>query len=100
MIEIILNIIFGCTLGYLAYYGKNVKIQQICLCICLGFIAYGIVDQIINIFNSEYVQIMLEYSKNIFPHTFKILINFAWLAILCFSFYATIKIIIQPKGSA
>lgn len=100
MIGIILNVIFGCTLGYLAYYGKNEYLSKICLCVCLGFITCGIIDQIMDIFNSEYLQIMWEYSKNIFPYTFKILINFAWLALLCFSFYVTIKIIIKPKGSA
>ena len=97
MIGIILSVIFGCTLGYLAYYGKNEYLSKICLCVCLGIITCGIINQIMDIFNSEYLQIMWEYSKNIFPYIFKILINFAWLAMLCFSFYVTIKIIARPK---
>ena len=100
MIGTILSIIFGCTLGYLAYFGKNKYLSKICLCICLGFVTYGIIDEVINIFNSEYHKIMWEYSKNIFSHTFKILFDFIWLAMLCSTFYYTIKRIVWPKGSA
>lgn len=100
MIGIILSIIFGCTLGYLAYFGKNEYLSKICLCACLGFVTYGIVDQVIDIFNSEYYKIMWEYSKNIFPHMFKILFDFIWLVMLCSTFYYTIKRIARPKGSA
>ena len=100
MIEIILSIIFGCIVGYLAYFGKNKYLSKICLFICLGFITYSIVAQIMDIFNSEYVQIMWEYSKNIFPHIFKILINFVWLTMLFVVFYSTIKRIARPKGGA
>ena len=100
MIGIILSIIIGCILGYLAYFGKNEFLSKICLCICLAFITYGIVDQVMDIFNSEYHKIMWEYSKNIFPYIFEILIDFAWLAITCVVFYLTIKRIVRPKGGA
>lgn len=100
MIGIILSIIFGCTVGYLAYYGKNERLSKICLCICIAFFICGIVDQVTNIFNSEYHKIIWEYSKNIFPYIFKILIDFIWLAMLCGSFYYTIKRITRPEGSA
>lgn len=100
MIGIILSIIFGCIVGYLAYFGKNKYLSKICLCICLGFITFGIVDQIIDIFNSEYHKIMWEYAKNIFPHVFKILVDFIWLTILFVVFHSTIKRIARPKGSA
>ena len=100
MIEIVLSIIFGCILGYLAYYGKNEYLSKICLCICLGFIVCCIVCQIIDMFNSEYGQIILEYSKNIFPYIFEIIFDFIWLAMLCVIFYYTIKRIARPKGSA
>lgn len=96
MIGIILSIIIGCILGYLAYFGKNKYLSKICLCICLPFIVYGIVDQVINIFNSEYQKIMWEYSKDIFPYIFEILIDFAWLAMLFVVFHSTIKRIARP----
>ena len=100
MTGIILSIIFGFTLGYLAYYGKNEYLSKICLCICLGIITCSIIDQIIDMFNSEYHKIIWEYSKSIFPYTFKILVDFIWLAILCSAFYCIIKRIARPKGSA
>jgi len=100
MIGIILSIIIGCILGYLAYFGKNEYISKICLCICLAFITYGIVDQVMDIFNSEYQKIMWEYSKNIFPYFFEILFNFIWLIMLFSVFYYTIERIARPKGGA
>lgn len=100
MIGIILSIIIGCIVGYLAYFGKNKYLSKICLCICLPFITYDIVDQVMDIFNPEYYKIMWEYSKNIFPYIFEILIDFAWLAITCIVFYLTIKRIARPKGGA
>lgn len=100
MIRIIVSIIFGYTVGYLAYYGKDKYLSKICLFICLGFITCCIVYQIIDIFNSEYGQIILEYSKNIFPYIFEIIFDFIWLAMLCVIFYYTIKRIARPKGCA
>jgi hypothetical protein len=100
MIGIILSIIIGCILGYLAYFGKNEYLSKICLCICLAFITYGIVDQVMDIFNSEYHKIMWEYAKNILPHVFKILVDFIWLTILFVVFNRTIKRIARPKGGA